>query len=491
MLVTRLRLSGFELAALDINFHISKIRLLAGGEPLGSTPAIAASMQPSEGVVADLLSESVSSGCAWVAEGALSPGFYIDLEFASAVEVDAVVLELPTEYPGVYSAALFTQIEGRWVAASRATVLSDTVTLDLSFFAYSAAILADGPSVYVRANESSGNAIDVMGGPAFGVAPYAQRQVATGFLNERAGVRVPAGTPADYRAPVYAPNASIGRMGAAFSLSFLIEWHLPSTSSIFGMASKELTGSLYPEWALDVQNGGIKLTVYGSNAPAGVFVSAESSPNVIKTDELHNLTITRSGTRYCVYVDGSAVIDVTRSGSPWAGATILGVGGRHAVSSFPVVPPSCTVSDIAIFPYALTQQQVQAHTALKGGRYRPKTAHGALPLSVMPSETEPVEQVADVLVTPVCAHDAEFGGRGCIYGTVELYAQAGNIPLPRRVRLHRSRDGLLVRETWSDAQGNYRFDGITDRYKYDVIAWDHEGMQRSVVANDLAPGVMP
>jgi hypothetical protein len=89
------------------------------------------------------------------------------------------------------------------------------------------------------------------------------------------------------------------------------------------------------------------------------------------------------------------------------------------------------------------------------------------------------------------AQDTEFGGQGCIYGTVELYAQAGNIPLPRRVRLHRSRDGLLVRETWSDAQGNYRFDGITGRYKYDVIAWDHEGLQQSVVANDLTPEVMP
>lgn len=85
----------------------------------------------------------------------------------------------------------------------------------------------------------------------------------------------------------------------------------------------------------------------------------------------------------------------------------------------------------------------------------------------------------------------EFSGAATIHGTVELYAQAGNIPLPRRVRLYRSRDGLLVRETWSNAQGEYRFDGITDRYTYDVIAWDHEGLQRSVVANDLTPEVMP
>lgn len=94
-------------------------------------------------------------------------------------------------------------------------------------------------------------------------------------------------------------------------------------------------------------------------------------------------------------------------------------------------------------------------------------------------------------VIPLFSLDSECGGVGVIYGTVELYAQAGNIPLPRRVRLHRSRDGLLVRETWSNAQGEYRFDDITDRYKYDVIAWDHEGLQQSVVANELTPEVMP
>lgn len=101
--------------------------------------------------------------------------------------------------------------------------------------------------------------------------------------------------------------------------------------------------------------------------------------------------------------------------------------------------------------------------------------------------------VVDGSATQLCATDAldmECGGNGCIYGPVELYVQAGNIPLSRRVRLHRSRDGLLVRETWSDAQGNYRFDGITERYTYDVIAWDHEGLQQSVVANDLQPEPM-
>lgn len=106
--------------------------------------------------------------------------------------------------------------------------------------------------------------------------------------------------------------------------------------------------------------------------------------------------------------------------------------------------------------------------------------------STLPSGTFATAQVGAIK-----GADTENGGDASIYGTVELYTQTGNIPLPRRVRLHRSRDGMLVRETWSDAQGHYRFDGISERYTYDVIAWDHEGLQQSVVANDLTPEVMP
>ncbi|MDH1815364.1 WD40/YVTN/BNR-like repeat-containing protein [Comamonas aquatica] len=120
---------------------------------------------------------------------------------------------------------------------------------------------------------------------------------------------------------------------------------------------------------------------------------------------------------------------------------------------------------------------------------QPRMNCGVAELSVVPGSVSD-ESAGLAGARGLHSIDMEFGGGSGIYGTVEQYAQAGNIPLPRRVRLHRSRDGLLVRETWSDAQGNYRFDGISERYTYDVIAWDHEGMQQSVVANDLTPEVM-
>lgn len=87
--------------------------------------------------------------------------------------------------------------------------------------------------------------------------------------------------------------------------------------------------------------------------------------------------------------------------------------------------------------------------------------------------------------------DTEFGGVGRVYGTVSRKATPANTPLVRRVRLHRSRDGLLVRETWSKPDGSYAFTGISPRYEYDVIAWDHEMNEYSAIANNQRAEVAP
>lgn len=103
----------------------------------------------------------------------------------------------------------------------------------------------------------------------------------------------------------------------------------------------------------------------------------------------------------------------------------------------------------------------------------------------LPQELGPVTSVGAALV-----RDMEFGGNGRIYGTVERKNTPANVPMRRRVRLHRSRDGLLVRETWSKADGTYEFNGISMQYEYDTIAWDNEMSYRSVVANNLKPEAM-
>lgn len=92
---------------------------------------------------------------------------------------------------------------------------------------------------------------------------------------------------------------------------------------------------------------------------------------------------------------------------------------------------------------------------------------------------------------PVRVRDVAFGGPGRITGTVAEKATP-NIPLRRRVRLHRDVDGLCVRETWSDAAtGAYEFTDIDPAYRYTAIAYDYAHNHRAVAADNLTPEVLP
>ena len=106
---------------------------------------------------------------------------------------------------------------------------------------------------------------------------------------------------------------------------------------------------------------------------------------------------------------------------------------------------------------------------------------------------DPIQQGLQAVArhSPSKLLDVECGGQGRIYGTVARKSTPANVPLRRRVRLHRSVDGYLARETWSKADGSYEFREINERYEYDVIAWDHEMQEFSTVANNQLAEVMP
>lgn len=84
------------------------------------------------------------------------------------------------------------------------------------------------------------------------------------------------------------------------------------------------------------------------------------------------------------------------------------------------------------------------------------------------------------------------GGTGRVRGTVKEKNTPTNTPLSRRVRLIRDRDGMLVREQWSDATtGAYDFQDVELNEAYTVLSYDHLHNYRAVVADNLTPEVMP
>ena len=81
--------------------------------------------------------------------------------------------------------------------------------------------------------------------------------------------------------------------------------------------------------------------------------------------------------------------------------------------------------------------------------------------------------------------DSVHGGLGIISGTVKESGTPA-LPVVRRVRLYRKLDGLLVRDTWSSADGTYQFRGVALQDYY-VVAFDHTGNFNAVIKDSIYP----
>jgi hypothetical protein len=87
--------------------------------------------------------------------------------------------------------------------------------------------------------------------------------------------------------------------------------------------------------------------------------------------------------------------------------------------------------------------------------------------------------------------NAQQNQTGRIRGTVQHKDVPANTPVYRRVRLYRTRDGLLVGQQWSDpATGAYDFQWVESDQVYTVVADDYAGNWRAVIADQLKPEPM-
>ena len=187
---------------------------------------------------------------------------------------------------------------------------------------------------------------------------------------------------------------------------------------------------------------------------------------------------THDGVTVYAAVYGGAIYKSTDGGATWAA---LSLGGRYwqGVATHDGVTVYAVESGGAIYKnislpsiYNIDLRALTTST--------PVTA-GASPLEDATLAVEPVYTTIDL----------DVGGCGRIYGTVKRKADPQNIPLVRRVRLHDSRTGALLRQTWSQEDGSYEFRDLNPDLEFDVIAWDHEGQFRSTIANNLKPEVLP
>ena len=98
------------------------------------------------------------------------------------------------------------------------------------------------------------------------------------------------------------------------------------------------------------------------------------------------------------------------------------------------------------------------------------------------------QPVTASLPSPLDIYD---GGRGRITGTVKEKNTPANTPLMRRVVLLSMPGSRAIRETWSDpVTGVYEFTEVAMDRVYTVVSYDHTGIYRGVVADNLTPELM-
>ena len=252
----------------------------------------------------------------------------------------------------------------------------------------------------------------------------------------------------------------------------------------------------YPSYGITVGSGGVALHLGSGNGLSGL--QSFSGTTAVSANAWHRAAFGRAGSTIYGFLDGVQQFASTQTVAMVDGGKKINIGARYDGSSFPMCG---YVKDLRItkgearytanftpptapFPDSLGGAAPAAPPAPRGIAQAP-----AIVLSGGASAP-----AGPVLAPAAITRDMQDSGGYCIYGTTELDADPTDVPVHRRVQIYHQRDGRLVRETWSDAAtGAYRFDHIRggDGTRYFVVAFDHAGDKRAVIADNLLPEVMP
>lgn len=470
MPATTWRLTGLTLPD-GQDLRITGVQLWAGDTDVTAQATVSSSFAPREGALSALTDGDAGSACVWAAQQVRLPGFYIEWTFAEAVEITRIFLGAAV-YAGV--------LTGGASVINAVGVVDEGVMLGaVSWHAKKA--LEHGAAGFWSLTGSGSVQPDEVAG--------ARNATRTGGAVVAAQLAVDGGYAFDPQTTglIRIPSAA-GVDAAGFSVCFDFQYTVVDNLVIAEHGNDNMGWSIQSLSAAQFSSYGIPFGAMG--VPVGNAGNSIWFTDVgVNDGKPHRLVMTIDNVgAVALYLDGRLA---TRRGSSGTGVTkptyntsYIDIGSRNGTFGLPV---GSRIANFALFNRVLSASEARLLSNSVGCPVQtiPQTATLAVAKEHWLGQGESATQSPQVM-----ALDMEYGGNGVIYGTVEQKLTGDTtLPLKRRVRLHRSRDGLLVRETWSDAQGNYRFEGLSTRYTYDVIAHDHEGLLQSVIANDLTPEV--
>jgi len=229
---------------------------------------------------------------------------------------------------------------------------------------------------------------------------------------------------------------------------------------------------------------------FGAYVPLGGKNNLFTAGGVITLNAWQDLEVAVFDRTVLLFRNGLLLASMANLDMPSAGNNAVKLGGDQ--SGFPSV-------DSPFYGY-MSELRIMCNAGRHGGAYPQISGpfeeglaalHAVRAADPQPGIRSPVPAWKAVR-SPAGSllFDAEHGGRGRIVGTVKNKGTP-DYPVSRRVRLLRKRDGVLARETWSDAAGNYVFDHLRHDLTYVVMSHDHTGLYNAVIDDAITPDLIP
>ncbi len=492
------RLIGCKPYGYKSDLSLSEIALYAGVSRVDT--GLTCTYSPASGSLSNLSDASTSTVCTFADADLSKANFELRWDLGSAQEVTSLVIgSADTKGKFLAEALLQASTDGSaWIGVSRMRGVSypgANATATVS------KLTAVTPSALCRFEGTAGskavvNAYGTMEAFTFGSTVQISTTQAYAGLSS---MSFPGGQTLVMSSSYAAGTNFTGRFASdSFTAS---AWIYPTALGGYLVGSYNNTGASQSEgWAIFVSASGAVtgyVWVYGQASS----IAAVTAAGLVSTNSWQHVAFEKEGSTLRVYVNG--VLSATTTNS--AAAVVTSLISRNLAIG-------CLNSNISNTPFTgyIDELMLLDSVALYGGLgFTPAPWEDQLGDSpsayAAAAEAWVNASVArDVLLfsnpttdTQVKTSDAEarrdmlLGGNGVINGTVKEKSTPTNVPLYRRVRLIEQRSGYPVAETWSNATtGNYSFANIDRSLKYTVVSYDHTGLYRAVIADNLTPDLM-
>lgn len=428
------------------DIELSEIALYSGGTRIDGTATVTSSLAPVSGSLANLSDANTSTLCKFAASDIANPGFYVQWDFGTPTEVSELRLAAAGSQALFPVAINFVSVSADGLTTVEAGVQGVTYPGANSYTTSVSAGLI--PTTWNPLDK--GSACVLTNG----------NLTATGGLSNGAVRSTFGATSGKYYWEVQSTISRHPIIGVAKNTAPLT---YPG-DTVDGWAYYGPTGEKYTN---DV------LTTYGP-----VWSSASDVIGIALDMDAGTIAFYRNGTSMGVAFTGLTGTIHAMTGGDTDGAT-SNVTANFGATALVYSPPSGFAAGFGLIPFLApvsTTQIPKARAVVDTSAFWREAILGSVGAATTNS------------ATPV--RDIYTAGRGQIVATVKEDGTPTDTPVRRKVRLFRDRDGLFVRETWSNATtGAYSFTEIDENETYSVVSYDHNDNFRAVIADRITPTV--